>query len=465
VKQRLAFKNTARPRSLFLLTVVIAAMGAAAIYLVALPTLWRVSLPYALLFAALGVVQIGTSVAVLARSTVIRILVAAAGALTVIMVWLLGRVAGVLPAPDPWVAVNTVVGLTGDICVGLEIIAVVGLAAIAARGPRKHPTRRRRALVAVALTPLVMIVLLGTALGVIASSDGFVGAGLPASTRTPGNLPAGRVTTVEYCRPDGVPLAMDLYTPLDGSGHSGPAPIVMYVHGGGFSLGDRKLHGLGAKLAAHDGALFTPLQEQLNSRGFVVASIDYRLAPGTPWPAQIADVKCAVRFLRAHATDLHIDPDRIGVWGSSAGGTLSSLLGLARPEAGFDHGQYMDQSSAVQTVVDMFGPPDLTDFAESDLFARFLLRVDFGASSAVRRSASPITYVAPGAPPFLILQGTDDASLRQSQRFAQRLQSATVPVTLVEVQGAGHSLITPGERPSADELTGRVVDFFTATLR
>jgi len=172
-----------------------------------------------------------------------------------------------------------------------------------------------------------------------------------------------------------------------------------------------------------------------------------------------------VRFLRAHATDLNIDPDRIGVWGSSAGGTLSSLLGLANPEAGFDHGQYIDQSSAVQAVVDMFGPSDLTDFGESDLFARFLLRICIGTSTAVRRSASPITYVAPGAPPFLILQGTDDESFRQSQQFAQRLQSAAVPVTLVEVQGAGHSLSTPGERPSADELTARVVDFFTATLQ
>src|SRR5215212_2640803 len=106
----------------------------------------------------------------------------------------------------------------------------------------------------------------------------------------------------------------------------------MYIHGSGI-IGDRKMYALGAMLAHHQGALFTPLREQLNVRGFVVASIDYRLPPGTPWPAQIEDAKCAARLLRAHAADLGIDPIRIGVWNSSGGGQLSSLLGLAGSEA------------------------------------------------------------------------------------------------------------------------------------
>src|SRR5215217_1194414 len=136
------------------------------------------------------------------------------------------------------------------------------------------------------------------------------------------------MSTVEYCRPDKVPLAMDLYMPPAAARSGRPAPVAMYVHRGGL-WGDWKMRGLGASQANHEGALFTPLQRWLNARGFVVASIDYRLPPGTPWPAQIEDAKCAVRFLRAHAAVLGIDPDRIGVWGSSGGGQLSSLLGLA----------------------------------------------------------------------------------------------------------------------------------------
>jgi acetyl esterase/lipase len=93
----------------------------------------------------------------------------------------------------------------------------------------------------------------------------------------------------------------------------------------------------------------------------VVAAIDHRLPPGAPWPAQIEDAKCAVRFLRAHAGELDVDPNRIGVWGSSGGGHLASMLGLTGPEAGFERGQYLDQSSAVQAVVDMFGGTDVND--------------------------------------------------------------------------------------------------------
>jgi acetyl esterase/lipase len=92
----------------------------------------------------------------------------------------------------------------------------------------------------------------------------------------------------------------------------------------------------------------------------VVASVNYRLAPQYLWPAQIEDVKCAIRYLRASAATYGIDTTRIGAWGGSAGGHLVSMLGTAGPSAGYDVGQYLDQSSAVQTVVDEWGPADLT---------------------------------------------------------------------------------------------------------
>jgi acetyl esterase/lipase len=450
-------------RSPLLITALMAAVGGAAIYLIPLPALWRMSWPYGVLFAGLGVAQLGTAIAVLARPVRQRVLLAAAAALAVVLLWALARLVGVLPDPDPWVAVNSVIGFTDYICVGLQIIAAVGLAGLAALGPRPRQSLTWRVLAAVAFTPLVALVLVSVALGVLASSDGFTGAGFPASTVAPRNLPAGQMSTVEYCRPDGVPLAMDLYVPPAARSER-PAPVAMYVHGGG-PWGDRKMHGLGARQANHEGALFIPLQEKLNSQGVVVASIDYRLSPGTPWPAQIEDAKCAVRFLRTHAADLGIDPSRIGVWGSSGGGHLVSLLGLTGPKDGFDHGQYLNQSSAVQAVVDMFGPSDLNDLDDSDPFGRFILQIALGSSAEVRRSASPITYVAPDAPPFLILHGTEDTMVppHQSAELAQHLHAAGVPATLIEVEGAEHGLTTPGQQPSPGELTATIIDFLTTS--
>jgi acetyl esterase/lipase len=154
--------------------------------------------------------------------------------------------------------------------------------------------------------------------------------------------------------------------------------VALYVHGGGI-WGNRQRTGVGAVLANHGGALFSRLQEQLNGRGFVVASIDFRLPPATPWPAPVVDAKCAVRFLRAHAADLGIDPARVGAWGSSGGGQLASLLGLAGPGAGFDRGQYPAESSAVQAVVDMFGASDFEDFDDASPFGRLVVRLYLGA--------------------------------------------------------------------------------------
>lgn len=115
----------------------------------------------------------------------------------------------------------------------------------------------------------------------------------------------------------------------------------------------------------------------------------------------------------------------------------------------------------------MFGPADFTDFDDSAPFGRLIAQIWLGSSTALRRAASPIAYVAPGAPSFLILQGTADPLVRprQSTKLAQRLHAAGVPTTLIEVQGTGHTLATPGQRPSPDEITATVIDFLTTTLR
>ncbi len=457
--------STGLMRGLLFITAFLAAVGGAAMYVFALPALWRTTMPYALVFTVLALVQIASAVAVLLRPTRGRALISAIAALAVLALWILARVMRVLPLRDPWIPVNSAIGFADYICAALEAIAAAGFAGVAASSPGPRRGRLGRAIAAVVVAPVTVLVLLGDVAGVFASSDGFAGSGFPAGTVPPRDLPAGQMSTVEYCRPAGVPLAMDIYMPPSTAPAGRGAPVALYVHGGGI-WGDRKVYGLGAQQANHEGALFSRLERQLNARGFAVATIDYRLPPATPWPAQIEDSKCAVRFLRAHAADLHIDPSRIAVWGSSGGGSLVSLLGLAGPDAGFDRGQYLDQTSAVQAVVDLFGPADLNDNQDLSPFGRLIVQISLGSGSDLRRAASPITYVHPVAPPFLILHGTLDPIVnpRQSVDFAQRLDTAGVPSTFIPIEGAQHGLNTSGQHPSPDDVASIIVDFIEKTL-
>lgn len=272
--------------------------------------------------------------------------------------------------------------------------------------------------------------------------------------------PVTRPEALTYCSPGGVALTMNVFPPNPAPAR--PAPVAMYVHGGGWEHGDAGLVGVP-----------NPVEASLVSRGFFVASINYRLAPKYRWPAQIEDAKCAVRFLRANATALHIDPSRIGVWGGSAGGHLVAMLGLAGPSAGFDTGEHLDQSSAVQAVVDEWGPADLTTSDWNRTAAQLLVPQVFGvaldATSPVLIAASPVTYVRPGAPPFLIIQGADDPLVHpvQSQELLQRLRDAGDSATLLMVAGAGHSLVQSGSAPispSLAQVDQTLVDFFSGHL-
>ncbi len=262
---------------------------------------------------------------------------------------------------------------------------------------------------------------------------------------------------INYCTMDGNALKLDVYYPAQYS--SDPWPAVMYVHGGGWQKGDKS-----------EGAGFRSMAG-LRSAGFIVFAINYRLAPQFPFPAQIEDVKCAVRFLRAHAEQYNLDSEKIGVWGGSAGGHLVALLGTSNGVSGWEVGEYLDQSSGVQAVVDMFGPADLSVEFDSSNFQT--ARDVFGATSpedAKLADASPVTYINAGDPPFLILHGNQDAvvPLEQSQILLQKLQAAGVQSQLVVVQGAGHGFTRAGTQPispSLIEINQQIIDFFIRQLR
>ncbi len=260
-----------------------------------------------------------------------------------------------------------------------------------------------------------------------------------------------KATTTVYCNGQ----QMDIYRPAK---RGGPAPAVLYAHPGGWAVGDKT-----------GGSYADQLVPALTERGFVVASINYRLGRANPWPAQIRDAACAVRFLRAHHTRYGIDPRRIGAWGGSAGAQLMSLVGTMDRAAGFDVGPYLDQSSRLQAVVDMYGPVDMPAFVSRTTWSRDVQSI----FRPIRRkdpnglgNASPIHWVTKDDPPFLILQGDRDTVVRpvDSATFARRLEGAGVPAKLVMVQGGGHGLSDKGQHPSRNDLIGLTIRFFQQHL-
>ena len=297
------------------------------------------------------------------------------------------------------------------------------------------------------LVPVASVVALGAAL----TSCG----GAPTLAGTP--------STVTYCTNGGVALAVEIYHPTDVP--KNPVPIVVYFHGGGWQSGVPFIEA---------GTHFGDVETSIVDHGWDFATVQYRLAPEWPWPAQIVDAKCAIRYLRASAAFLHIDPSRIGVMGDSAGGQLAAMTGLAGPSAGFDVGQYTDQSSKVEAVVDEYGPTDLAapDWLSSPIAPvtdKAVFGVSPGGDPAPLVAASPVTYVAPGAPPFLVIQGSADQIVPPSQsiELVRRLTAAHDQARLVMVKGAGHGLVPAGSEAISPDLAtvgSDVASFFFTQL-
>ncbi|MEN6405102.1 MAG: alpha/beta hydrolase [Thermoguttaceae bacterium] len=227
---------------------------------------------------------------------------------------------------------------------------------------------------------------------------------------------------------------LDLYLPERRGG--GPLPIVVYVHGGAWKAGDK----------AYCPALW------LATKGYAVASINYRLSQDAVFPAQIQDCKTAVRWLRAHAKQYGLDPDRVAAWGGSAGGHLVALLATTTGKKEFEGDGDLDQSSRVQAVIDWYGPSDFVVLGAHEKSPTEPLSTLLGGlvskNEAKARWASPLTYVGKDAPPFLIVQGDQDPVVipSHSQRLAEALNAAGVEVHLEMLPGAKHgglAFVTP----------------------
>ncbi|HVJ68987.1 MAG TPA: alpha/beta hydrolase, partial [Caulifigura sp.] len=219
-------------------------------------------------------------------------------------------------------------------------------------------------------------------------------------------------TGVEYSRAGDEPLLLNLARP----GSQQKAPAILCIHGGGFRAGKRE--GWDARC------------KKMAERGYVAATVTYRLAPQHQFPAAIHDVKAAVRWLRANAEKYHIDPERIGVVGDSAGGHLAQFLGVTGGVPGFEGtGGAADQSSRVTCVVNYYGPSDFTKSYGKSVDAAEVLPLWLGGDVEHERHrhilASPLNWVTPDAAPTLLIHGTEDkyVAFEQAQWMFDRLKA------------------------------------------
>jgi len=241
-----------------------------------------------------------------------------------------------------------------------------------------------------------------------------------------------------------------------------PRPGIVVIHGGGWIEGDKssfasREHGVPGNIV------------DFAALGFVAVTINYRLSGDAPFPAALEDCKTAVRWLRAHARDYHLDPDHIGAFGNSAGGHLALLLGMAGEDAQRkDDGPYQDQSSRVQAVVSDSGPIDLVDQyrrgALREVCDRFMGGPPEGEQTAAYRRASPADQINSRTPPLLLIYGVDDGQVAvdTADRFVLALGRAGLKdvsyYRLARVDHCPYSLIrVPHLRPVVDA-------FFVRTL-
>ena len=285
-------------------------------------------------------------------------------------------------------------------------------------------------------------------------------------TRNPVKL----ISNVVFSQPsmrgfDNVPLKMDILQPASKKA----IPAVVFVTGGGFINANKDNY----------------LQQRMDiaNAGYVVASIEYRVAPTSTFPAPLEDVKSAVRYLRANAAKFGIDPQRIAVMGGSAGGYLAAFTGVTNGIKKFDQGEHLDQSSDVQAIIDQYGLSDLTKVADgfpqeiqdrhkspgatealwvngSSVFGELGSINDVPEKAA---AANPITYITKNAPPFLLMHGDKDTvvSPKQTEILHEALISQGVDSTRYIVKGAAHG----GPYWLQPEVMNIVIDFLDKHLK
>jgi len=257
-----------------------------------------------------------------------------------------------------------------------------------------------------------------------------------------GCLGAQQLRDIEFARVDDVALTLDAHVPEG----AGPFAAVIVVHGGGFVAGDKQTY-------------VKPLFEPLTRAGFAWFTINYRLAPRHRFPAAVEDVERAFDYVRSHARQYKVAPDRIALVGESAGGHLVSFVGArggVRPAA----------------VVSFYGPHDFEARARqqgeiSKTTQAFLGVAAFDAPGLARlREASPITHVRAGMPPFLLIHGTEDRAVPhdQSLRMCEAMRKAGARCEVFTLEGAAHGVENWEKNPAFHTYKAKMIEWLKAVL-
>lgn len=283
---------------------------------------------------------------------------------------------------------------------------------------------------------------------------------LPARSRRSPLPPLPKGATVHrdltYSKVGDRALPLDLYLPAETDKLT---PVVMWIHGGGWRQGSKGSAGPARALVA---------------RGYAVVDVEYRLTDEAIFPAQIQDCKAAVRWVRANATKYKLDPNKIGAWGSSAGGHLVALMGTAGDVKEFETDSNAEFSSRVQAVCNWFGPTNLLKMNQQAIVGA---KMDHDAPNSpesllvggplqkspfrnLADKANPINYATADDPPMLIVHGDKDVlvSPLQSEDLFKALKEKSVQVRLHIEPGAGHGL--RGGKLSRQTLEKQAADFF-----
>ena len=287
----------------------------------------------------------------------------------------------------------------------------------------------------------------------------LAGTTLSAQQNRGPRLPDGTKVTKDiiYETVNGRELPLDLYIP---DGATEPLPLIIWIHGGGWRGGSKNGINRCWEVLKH---------------GYALASVEYRLSGEAKFPAAVEDCKAAVSYLRWKASKFGLDPERFGVWGSSAGGHLVAMLGTTNDVMDFDtHPVTKMASPTVQAVCNWFGPTDFLkmndmtgaiDHDAPDSPESLFIGAPIQEHPDQVQRANPITYVSPSDPPMLIMHGDDDQLViyNQSELLFRALQKAGVDSHLHRVKGGGHGF--GGAEESPQQLFARVLEFFNKELK
>lgn len=266
---------------------------------------------------------------------------------------------------------------------------------------------------------------------------------------------------IVYSNAGGKNLTLRVIYPWKNEANAGRRyPLILFVQGSGWTFPNINYE--------------IPQLSWYARHGYVVATVTHRNCyDGFPFPAFLQDVKCALRFMRAHADDWSIDPERVTVFGTSSGGNTALLVGLTGDDPRYKTDEYADQSDAVSAVVECFGPTDMFDLNDyhtggtgtMDLVYKLLGDPETEKAQALAREMSPLFLVKDGmsCPPVMILHGDADHVVpyeSQGVRMAERLDEAGADVTLIRIEGADHE----GDFWS-DELHDIILEFIDRTMR